>query len=292
MISICIPIYNYDARKLVQDLHKQAEQSGVEFEFILLDDMSSDEYKRRNESLTQLKNVIYKENSENIGLSRMRNKLGELANYPYLIMVDSDAIVSNPIFIQRYLVLCQPGVVAFGGCTYFDECPDKKYILRWKFGKKREEGVGRYYSCFNFLIDKKILEEYPFSDKLSCYGYEDNLFGAKLKHAGIEISFIDNPLLHPGLDTAEVYLKKLDYSLKNLLFIEPSLKKIGQEDSIRLLKTYYSLKRLHLTKLTRYIFRLFKNKCLQNLKGNNPRLFILDFYKLGRFCEVKASKVQ
>lgn len=289
MISICIPIHNYDARRLVQDLHKQAEQSKMEYEFVLLDDVSTLEFKEKNRHLTQLENVTYQENSENIGLSQMRNKLGKLAKYKYLIFIDSDAVVTTPNYLQRFIVVCQPNIVCFGGCKYTEECPDKKHILRWRFGKSREEGIGRYYSCFNFLIDKEVLLKHPFSSELSSYGYEDNLFGSKLKQAGLDITFIDNPLLHPGLDTADAYLRKIDLSLNNLILIEPILEKLGQTNSIRLLKTYNQLKRLCITGIIRYTFKLSRKKCLQNLKSENPSLLILDFYKLGLLCQLKAQ---
>ncbi|NDW18019.1 glycosyltransferase [Dysgonomonas sp. 216] len=289
MISICIPIYNYDARKLVNDLHAQAEQLKVEYEIVLLDDVSDAGFKDKNRPLTELGNVRYIENPVNIGSSRMRNELAKLAKYPYLLIVDSDAVVTNADFLRRYIVMCQPNVVCFGGCMYTDICPDKKYMLRWKFGKKREEGVGKYYSCFNILIYRDLLLTYPFSDDLKNYGYEEDLFGARLKYAGVEMSFIDNPLLHAGLEVSESYLKKINLSLGNLLQIEPELKNVGAENSIKLLKAYYLLKKFYLTSLFRFFFRIVKGECVRNLKGENPQLFVLDFYKLGRFCELKAS---
>lgn len=289
MISICIPIYNYNADKLVRDLHVQAEKLGVDYEIVLLDDVSDDAYRQISRKLSELPNIVYAENEKNIGLSRMRNRLSEMAKYPYLIFVDSDAVVINPDYLKNYIECCVSGVVCFGGCVYTKERPSKEYILRWKFGKKREEGVGRYYSCFNFLIDAELIRKYPFSEDLKQYGYEDNLFGATLQHAGAKISYVDNPMLHPGLDTAEKYLHKINLSISNLILIEPYLSEIGMDKSVRLLETYNKLKRTHLTGLYRASFKLLKKMCLSNLRGDNPYLFVLDFYKLGLLCTEKQK---
>jgi len=290
MISICIPIYNYDATTLVQDLHKQAVLLGVPFEFVLLDDVSDIKFRKLNKQLSSLENVVYRENNENIGLSRMRNRLASLAVHPYLIFIDSDAVVTKPDYLSEYLKACSPGVVCFGGCVYSSQKPSPEYILRWKFGKNREEGLGRYYSCFNFLVDAKVIKKYPFSEELKQYGYEDNLFAATLIHAGLKARFLDNPLLHPGLDSADGYLKKIDLSISNLLFIEPYLIEKEMADSVKLLRVFNSVKRMHLVWLVKFSFQIFRKVCEMNLKGNNPRLFVLDFYKLGLICTKYRKK--
>jgi len=289
MISICIPIYNYDASKLVHDLHDQACELGVDYEFILLDDVSSESFRKINRELSNLDKVVYRENEVNIGLSKMRNRLAEMAGYPYLIFIDSDAVVTKPDYLKKYIEQCRPNIVCFGGCVYPAQRPDKEHILRWKFGKKREEGKGRYYSCFNFMADSKIIQQYPFSEDLRQYGYEDNLFGATLKHAGVDITFLDNPMLHPGLDTADGYLKKIELSISNLIFIEPFLVDEEMRSSIRLLVTYTRLKKMHLTGMVNISFKILKSLCLKNLRSSNPRLFILDFYKLGLLCSKKKA---
>ena len=48
MISICIPIYNFDVRQLVISLHKQAQNLKVRSEIILIDDFSNEHYRNIN----------------------------------------------------------------------------------------------------------------------------------------------------------------------------------------------------------------------------------------------------
>jgi len=291
MISICIPIYNCDVTALVNDLYKQCTDSQIRYEILLLDDASvNTDTKEKNRNLTNLTNIHYYDNPENIGLARTRNRLGELARYPYLLFIDSDAEVVSREYLIRYLKLCQPSVVCFGGCVYPDKCLDSRYVLRWKYGKKREEGIGKYYSCFNFLIDRKVFLKYPFSQLLHQYGYEDTLFGMVLKKNNIDVFFVDNPLLHAGLTTSENYIVKVEQSLSNLLMIETFMKEEGVSHEIRLLRKAGQVEQLHLQPLVIFLWRILKGICLSNLKGKKPSLFLLDFYKLGYFCNLKRQK--
>lgn len=292
MISICIPVYNCDVTTLVNDLEKQCKDCRIEYEILLLDDASTDtNLSGRNEKLANSVNVFYNTNPQNIGLARTRNRLGEQARYPYLLFIDSDARVVMHDYIVRYLKVCQPDAVCFGGCIYPKECLDPKYKLRWKYGKKREEGIGKYYSCFNFLIAKSVFLKYPFSENLYRYGYEDALFGVELENSDdVDVLFIDNPLLHPGLVASEEFLKRIDLSLSNLLIIENILREKNIEPAIRLLKVAELFEKKHLQSLVVFVWNILKTTCLKNLKGKNPSLFLLDFYKLGYFCNLKMRK--
>lgn len=289
MISVCIPVYNTDVSLLVHGLHQQASACPVPYEIILLDDASSDlKIKQGNEKLAGIDNLSICINERNIGLARTRNKLAELARYPFLLFIDSDAEIIRKNYWQTYVSLCTSNAVCFGGCAYSDTPPPKEFTLRWKFGKQREEGVGKYFSCFNFLISKDIFSKHPFSEKLSSYGYEDSLFGISLQQSGANIQFIDNPLLHTGLDTADKYLTKVESSIRNLITIEPLLKDINGEKSIRLLKLHNSIQ--YLSYPIGLLFRLLKKTLRLNLEGKNPSLKILDFYKLGYLCSLKTKK--
>lgn len=291
MISVCIPVYNTDVSKLVQTLSKQASTHPIPYEIILLDDASTDiKTKQANNLLESIGNIRIFENDKNIGLACTRNKLGKLAAYPYLIFIDSDAEVITDNYWLTYASVINSSSVYFGGCVYPNKCPDDKFILRWKFGKEREEGVGKYFSCFNFMIPKDILTKHPFSEDLNQYGYEDALFGIILKHKGINIQFINNPLLHTGLDSADVYLKKVELSISNLLIIGEYLAKIKKEDSIRLLKLYNYIDSFHLSSLTGFLFHLLKEPLRKNLTGDSPSIRILDLYKLGYLCSLKTKK--
>ena len=58
MLSICIPIYNYDVRELVEELHKQADLSGKIYEILLIEDGSA-HFLEENRKVQNLSNVSY-----------------------------------------------------------------------------------------------------------------------------------------------------------------------------------------------------------------------------------------
>ena len=56
MLSILIPIYNYNVYPLVEELHKQCIECKIDFEIICIDDASTD-YKPENNKMQFLSNV-------------------------------------------------------------------------------------------------------------------------------------------------------------------------------------------------------------------------------------------
>ena len=87
MLSILIPTYNYVCVKLVTDLQQQAERLECPYEILVADDASEDAFKRENRKINGIPNCKYIELQENVGRSRIRNILGCLARYDYLISV-------------------------------------------------------------------------------------------------------------------------------------------------------------------------------------------------------------
>ena len=103
MLSILIPIYNFDVRPLINDLQKQSELTGVEYEIICLDDGSTAHFKAIHKGLTTLSNVHYEELPQNLGRSKIRNQLAKMAQYDYLLFMDNDSGLTHPNYIQTYL---------------------------------------------------------------------------------------------------------------------------------------------------------------------------------------------
>ena len=65
MISILIPVYNYDITGLVTELHRQCMDLDMPFEIICYDDGSQSEYKVQNQTIGQIEFVKYKEIEKN-----------------------------------------------------------------------------------------------------------------------------------------------------------------------------------------------------------------------------------
>jgi GT2 family glycosyltransferase len=290
MLSICIPIYNYDVSRLVRDLHRQASQVACPFEILLMDDASEEKYRETNQAI-DLENVHYLQLQENIGRAKIRNRLAEEAQYPYLLFMDCDSGVASESYIENYRPFCKPGTVCCGGRIYENTMPDDDTFLRWKYGMERESApafVRRKnpnYSFYtnNFLIDKLIFKKVKFNENLAGYGHEDTFFGLELLENGIIIQHVDNPLIHLGLESASDFLEKTENGIINLLKVEALLKEKYPEQigHSKLTRTKMALEKIHLQKPAEYFFRLFLKQMKNRLLGKKPSLRVFDLYKLG-----------
>jgi len=298
MLSICIPIYNYDLSPLVNSLHEQGKTLDIPFEIILADDASDNFYRNLNQKLNNLEHVKYIQLEKNIGRAKIRNYLAKKANFPYLLIMDCDSITPDNKFLERYLPFCKnTNIIVCGGTTHYPSPGDNSFLLRWLYGKNREEKTAAQrnqnpnnsFMTNNFLISKKLFEKFRLNEAITGYGHEDTYFGYQLKKAGINIIHIDNPLIHTGLEPADVYVRKTEEAIHNLLKIY-EITNYDQEfvNMVSLLKTFRKIKKWRLTYFLQIIFKTFNYKIKNNLLSSNPKLWILDLYKLGYIC--KAAK--
>ncbi len=319
MISVCIPVFNEDIRILADTLSKEAAElssRGVEVEIILLDDGSQEEYRIINRSLretdrdqaiiksTQQESstndpglLIYHELPENIGRAKIRNRFLEYAKYPYLLFLDCDLRIFSGDFLEKYIAAIQkyPDRVIVGGCNYDPGKPPRKYRLHWKYGIRKESrpaelrslDPNRSFMTSNFIIPEDLLKEIRFDERLSGYGHEDSLFGYELTKKGHEIIHIDNPVIHEGLETNQVFVRKTAEAVRNLVYITSITgNEQGFKDSIRLIRSAEQLRFLWIGGLLRIILILINplNRCLLN-KGCTS-LKLLDAFKLGCYLAV------
>ena len=85
MLSILIPIYNHDVRKLVVALAEQCQKCRIRYQILCFDDGSKERYKKINRQLETIYGVSYLEFEHNMGRARIRNKLGFNAMYDQLL---------------------------------------------------------------------------------------------------------------------------------------------------------------------------------------------------------------
>ena len=295
MLSICIPVYNFDVRALVHDLHEQAMRCDVLFEIILMDDASDAPYVACLQELTVLPHVRLIPLSENIGRSKIRNALVREARHPYIIFMDCDSATVANDYITNYLPHCKPNTVVYGGRCYQKEKPSDATLLHWKYGVKREalpaaerQKHPNFSFCTNnFLIDKAIFNTIAFSEQLEGYGHEDTFFGLELLGHHIPILHIDNPLIHLGLETADVFLKKTENGVLNLRKVDRMLKEKYPDYAghSKLIRTKMFLQRWRLLPLVRFLLNAFKPLLRRNLLGKRSSLFAFDLYKLGEILK-------
>ena len=287
MLSILIPIFNYDIRELVNSLAKQCSHSGIEYEIICLDDASETNFKINNAALKDLPNVRYEQLEKNIGRSSIRNKLASMATFEHLLFMDCDSAIVTDSYIENYIRLIPAYEVIYGGRRYTESPPDDKAkFLRWKYGSKREqisaerrkENPYLYFLTNNFLIKKSVFEKIRLNEELKGYGHEDTLMAFDMKKNKINILHIENPLYHVGLETADEFLNKTKEGIYNLLYIMQRYPYATEK--IKLVK-YYGMVNLPLIKpLLIFILNALKNKIYTNIVSASPNLFLFDLFKL------------
>lgn len=296
MISILIPIYNFDVRQLVVDLHHQCITANIPFEIRCYDDGSRDEFKQLHQSI-QLSNVIYREMSHNLGRSAIRNRLGQSAIHPYLLFMDGDSKVVRPDYIAKYLTHLSSNKLIYGGRCYNPVPPDESELMfHWSYGIHREQSTVEQrkqqawhsFMTNNFLIPKSSFLNHPFEESLKQYGHEDTLFGLQLAQSATEIEHIDNPLEHIGLESAEVFLHKTELGLENLYTLWNSQTAIDT----RLLQYFKKVKSWRVDGLIANCFKRFKPFLLKRINSTVPSLFHFDLYKLGFLCQLHQQQTK
>lgn len=296
MISVCIPVFNFDTRPFVRALDEQIRKGKLDVEIILLDDASEDTYRVMLKELQNLPSVNIHLLETNVGRSEIRNRLVKLSQKPYLLFADCDSMVVDQQFLSSYISSIQNGSkVICGGRVYQKERPESSELqLHWLYGSEREcrsaalrsREPYRGFMTNNFLIERSVLSELQFDESLSGYGHEDTLFGFELEENKIPIQHIDNPLIHLGIENSGLFISKSKNGIDNLLRIvsRPGIKGKKFQQSIKLLKVYGYLKRLGLRKwfAKRYVK---KTKVWEeNLMSSSPSLRTFDWYRLGYLC--------
>ena len=72
MLSVCIPVYNFDVTELIFDIRNQINTDDLDAEIIFIDDASQEEMRQRNEIVKSLTDH-YILLEKNIGRSKIRN---------------------------------------------------------------------------------------------------------------------------------------------------------------------------------------------------------------------------
>ncbi|RED26272.1 GT2 family glycosyltransferase [Flavobacterium cutihirudinis] len=295
MLSVLIPVYNYNVYPLVSEIKQQADNLGIEYEIICYDD-ASDLVIEENHKISQFQECSFIVLKKNVGRSAIRNLLAEKAMYENLLLLDADVIPTNNQFVSNYITAIKKNQkVVFGGQLYKDDKPAKELLLRWIYGKKREsqnlaERSKNHYDfalVSNLLIKKEILIGFPFDETLTKYGYEDLLFFTILKSNGIKITHIENPIFHLNCETSKIFLTKTKVALENLVFLNIA-NKISKDQS-KIITSFDFLRRLKLISFFVFIFKKSEQKIRLNLLSEKPSLFLFDIYKLGYYCFLKTK---
>ena len=290
MISICIPIFNYDVTALVDELYRQGKQAGIPFEIVLIDDGSTEEFKALNRSVCE--NFNYIELDKNIGRARIRNRFLKYAKFDHLLFLDCDSLIHTETFISEYVNVIEKGEynVVCGGRVYNNTPPPRNKMLRWKYGIKRESQPTEIrrrkpnmsFMTNNFMIERRVFEKVKFDERIVDYGHEDTLFGYELMKNNIAINHIENPVLNGDVEDNAEYLQKTEKGIENLVQIlhylsdEPEFVR-----NVSLLDFYQKVKAKHLLWFIQMKYIFLRPIIRVILIKGYVNLHVFAFYKLG-----------
>jgi glycosyltransferase involved in cell wall biosynthesis len=286
MISVCIPVYNFNVTALIDKLSKQCQQLSVPTEIIIIDDCS-EYFKSENQKAAQ--GFEYIELPENIGRAKIRNLFLQYTQYEYLLFLDCDSLIVRDDFLEKYLeTLASKPAVVCGGRIYPSQRPKRNKMLSWKHGVYRESmptevraiNPNKSFMTNNFVINKTCLKQNKFDDRITKYGHEDTLFGHALAKNNIKITHIDNPVFNGDIETNEVFLQKTRVGVVNLVHILGFLEfDKSFIENVSLLK--YAEKTKAFRGLQLLVFKIFKSPLQRLLKNGFVNLKLFNFYKLG-----------
>jgi glycosyltransferase involved in cell wall biosynthesis len=288
-------VNDYDIVALVHGMRDGMEKVPEFCEVIIGDDGSSEDFRKKYNSIAGAKvKVVSAE--KNIGRASIRNRLITEAAGDYLLFIDADTMFPGTaeMYMHKWLDHISSGRVICGGILYPAGRPgDPDKILRWKYGRKREQLKARdrnkhpysSFSTFNVLIDKTIFSKLRFYEELKQYGQEDTLFSYQLKKAGIGVFHIDNGLIHEGLETNKEYLTKTKASIENLSKLYDNVTdKWTFYSTVRLLRIYRILRFFHLTRVLAGFFIRYRERMEIRLDSAKTSLPLYELYKISMFC--------
>lgn len=91
-VSVLLPVYRPKNEYLIECLESILNQTFKDFELLILDDCPEDKSSEEIVRSYKDKRINYSRNSENLGISKTRNKLIEMANCEYLAPMDHDDV--------------------------------------------------------------------------------------------------------------------------------------------------------------------------------------------------------
>lgn len=282
-LSICIPIYNFNCIAAIKRLCKQIENLKINAEVLVINDCSQ-------LNLEELANFShdcyrYEKLNKNVGRSKIRNLLGLKAKFSHLLFIDGDSGIPEN-YLQTYTASIPGNLnsVICGGRVH-KLLKNSKASLRYNYGVqfedikalKRTQNSQATFMSNNFVISKKILEDIPFNETLNKYGHEDTFFGFELAKHNIDITHINNPVVHLELETNTVFVAKTKQAIKNLIFLNNRYPDFGKNN--KLIKTASKYK--FTKQLAPYLANLFETL---SVKTNNARSF--QVFKLFYFIAI------
>ena len=289
MISLLVPVYNYDVTSLINCLHTAIEDSQIFTEIIIGADGCDPVYTDQIKSLSKLTKVKIFISSDNLGRATIRNRLADQSSGSHLLFIEADSLISGNAkqYFEKWANYVNAAPVICGGTAYRDKPPaDPDKYLRWHYGyfreqrtlKQRNRNPYASFTGFNFMAKIR------FNEDLKKYGHEDTLFGYQLKKAGIKCLHIDNPLVHDGIDPNREFIRKTREGVYNLnILYDMVTDKKEFAGTVRLLKMFRKLRVIGIARLLALLYRKRNRRIEIIVRSGTCSLYLFDLYKLSLF---------
>ncbi len=294
MLSICIPVYDYNITSLINELRKQLESLNVSYEILVHNDASSIEIIDNDTIDSKIKLTITRSASK-LGRHHSRVQLAKDATYNWILFLDADVAIPSPTFIQDYISVMKAGhPIVYGGVCYHKERPHNDMALRWYYGRAREKrSVARremdaYQSIISmgFAIEKQLFLKIAGTITTTVYG-QDILFSAFINKNKYPIKHIDNPVVHLGLEKNQAYLTK---SLQAVDATAAFTKeRLIPADFRPVQRAYLKLKRFKVVHVFVVLLSFLEPRLTKSLLKKPNNLMYLDLLKLYAYCKAKQG---
>lgn len=296
MISILIPVYNQDVNKLVARLSAGLSHLQSRGEIIVMEDGSQPAWYRKNERIASLPGVRHIIQTQNQGRLKVRLLLAQEAKGAWLLFLDGDSGIPAEDFLRRYETALQAHTTVIVGGRQYQSTPPGDCALRlhWKYGSQRESrGPHRQHQpafmTNNFLIAASLFRQLDLDNHWGGYGHEDTWMGIRLEQAAIPVCYINNPVIHEGLEPAHAFMQKSENALLNLQKIMQHVSEAQLARHVKLFRIYRQLKKWRLQWAPVWAYRLLSKTIQRNLHSCNPSLQLFDLYRLQYFIRLNKQ---
>ncbi|GHW02768.1 hypothetical protein AGMMS50249_5540 [candidate division SR1 bacterium] len=261
--------YNFSTDKFVgQAIESIVKQTFSDFEFIIIDNCSSDESYKICEEYAKKDDIIKLfRNEENMGISFTRNRLIQLATTNYIVSQDSDDIsFPNRVRLEyEFLEQNADYGAVYGNMEIIDE--DGKNIGFRKYSPKIGKVILKKSPISNpaSMFRKDIFLQLGGYDPGLNYGEDYNLW-MKIRVNGYKIKNVDDNLIKYRIRNGQSKSTKLKETLRNTIFIQKKAIKVGLKPTFSD-RMYHFLEKYLLLLPSWLILWLFTKLELKDNKG-------------------------
>lgn len=202
-ISILILTYNRakDLQAFIENIALQEDLDSCVGEILILNNNSTEDYSEverciETHSKLPIKYIFHK---ENLGVSKGRNYLFNIAQYPYLLVLDDDMEFPVKNAIKNLSLLWEKeqfknkkiGIITFGVFYYHNKERQKSALPHKKYNKYKDKEwfYTYYYAGGANIMKKSLIDEIGYYPESFFYGMEEYDYSYKMIRKGYSLAY-------------------------------------------------------------------------------------------------------